>query len=89
MDKEDMVLFTRIAVSTWLVFVVTWLSVLVLCRVTKAMFPADPYKGASYQEIQSLKQCAAVKGTPVLEENGNAYKACAINGKSETINKVK
>lgn len=37
----------------------------------------------------SLQECAAAHGTPVLEADGQAYKSCAINGKSVTSNIVK
>lgn len=38
---------------------------------------------------QSIKICKEKGGTPVLEGYGEAYKSCAINGKSDTKNVVK
>lgn len=69
--------------------VIVIFSIMLLVWVGEELLPSSPTRGASYQEVQSLKMCAAAHGTPVLEENGNAYKSCAINGKSSTRNVVK
>lgn len=63
-----------------------------VAKISSAMFDlrnSNLPNNTSYDEVQSLKQCAAAKGTPVLEQGGSAYKSCAINGKSDTRNVVK
>lgn len=63
--------------------VVTVLSAFSLVKLASTMF--DMPEGAT---SRAMRYCKDAGGTPVLE-NGEQYKACAINGKSDTRNVVK
>lgn len=72
-------------VGMWLVVVVLILTTFGLIKLGGAMFNVQPATNLSKMSIQT---CEKAKGTPVLEDNGNAYKACAINGHESTRNVV-
>jgi hypothetical protein len=63
------------------------ISVMLFCKLGGKMFDIVPRVDLNTSSIAICKQ--AHGGTPVLEENGDAYKSCAINGKSDTRNVVK
>lgn len=87
-DKNKVAGFVGWFFTVWALIIIVTTTIFVATKIGNNMF-SDKYRGASYQEIQSLKMCAVAHGTPVLENNGDAYKSCAINGKSDTRNVVK
>lgn len=83
MTKEG----TGIFVALWLAAVVLVLTTFGLLKLGSAMFDNPSTLGAL--EASSIRLCDKEHGTPVLEDNGQAYKSCAIDGKSNTRNVVK
>jgi len=82
MDEEDF----RLLVGALCMAIVTTVGVFLLIKLGSAMFDLPQ---SSNLNTMSIAACEKVGGTPVLESNGQAYKSCAINGKSDTRNVTK
>lgn len=86
MDSEDFFDFARGFAAVALVVIVTTIATFCLVKIGSGMFDNPSKLGALEQA--SINLCDKAHGTVVLEDNGQAYKSCAINGHSDTKNIV-
>lgn len=83
-DAEELSTFLLWTVSIGVLLIVAVLATFGLCKLGGAMFDSAPDLSKT-----SIAICEKQGGTPILEGTGDAYKSCALNGKSDTHNTVK